>query len=618
MSQDNGLVYFKYRAFAAEPCISRNGNKWTPETLSKPETLAAYVGKPLMVDHSQNCRDVMGICAKAFYGEGTKRDGSKGVGMWNEGTGIATPDMWLRLNGDPVRGLPPLVRGVSVGGDGEGSIAPDGSRLIRNFDPQELSLTPFPSIATAEISELTRIMESFKPQTPKFIKKMQERADLLIAEGMKLLVVDPNTINFSETFEGDKLVRLYKRAEKFRYLRQEGVIIPPIVLFEKEGYLEIHDGHARVVAARRDGITPIDAILMSEGVEVDDNGTNPTSEKNATNLSVKETQSVNTNGEFDMDEKQINERFSILETKLNEVVTLLKPTQPTAATTKEGTVVVMSSSSGGSASSGMPSASEPSAAPLEVKDADGASSAGSASSEPSVVSAAPSASSASEPSASAPSSAASSEPSAASSANSQPSSSSSSASAPSSAASSEPSSSASTEPNDSAASSASSDGGVEDRAFNPSSSSSASASEKMTPQQEILEAHKWMYHSPKTVTEAAIPAPTSRDAVTFAPATVTNTPSMGGHQTGGTQSAPLSAPAPTASPAPPAAPRDLVPVKTAVGPSPNSVPTGSNTKPAGLRPTEQGIENLTRELIKKHKGNVKAAEKELMGLLQTP
>jgi hypothetical protein len=514
VQSSNSLIYYGFRAFAAEPCTSKNSNNWKKEVLSNPKTLAGYAGKPLMVDHSQNCRDVMGICQHAVYGEGKKRDGTNGVGLWVEGRGITTQEMWVKMNGDPERGIPPMITGVSVGGDGEGHIAPDGTRVLRAFNPQELSITPFPSIATAEMSELTRIMESYRPQTPKFITVMQEKMNLFISEGMKVLRVDPNELNFSETFAGDKLTRLYKRAEKFQNLRQEGVTIPPVVLFEREnGSLEIHDGHARVVAARREGITPIDAILM-----IEDGEKNPSVEEKTmgeSKISVTESTIPETQGDLTVNEKEVNERFSIIERKIEELIKNQSPTPEKKSDEPEKT---------------------------EAKEADKLSSNDSSPSDPS-------------------------------------------------------------SPSDQE-DKTDQDEKAEEKATEPTPPAPPSVeatTEKLTAAQQLVEAHKFIYHTrEQKISETTIPASTVNDAANFTPANVTNPPNFGGPQTGGvTAINPVEPVAPTV----PAAPVNAITTKTGTGPSPPTVSTTAK---------EMGLENYMRQLLTKHEGNVKAAEAEYM------
>src|SRR3989454_1690012 len=57
--------------------------------------------------------------------------------------------------------IPPLVRGFSIGGEGEGDWQGDGGILLKRFVPAEGSLTPFPGIPEAHIAALDIIREYY-------------------------------------------------------------------------------------------------------------------------------------------------------------------------------------------------------------------------------------------------------------------------------------------------------------------------------------------------------------------------------------------------------------------------------------------------------------------------
>jgi hypothetical protein len=83
----------------------------------------------------------------------------------------------------------------------------------------------------------------------------------------KVVYLDPQTINFSESFKDDKNEKLHKRADKFVDMYKKGSTdVPPITVYKlPNGKYEIHDGHARVAAFRKLGIKKIPAIVIKKG-----------------------------------------------------------------------------------------------------------------------------------------------------------------------------------------------------------------------------------------------------------------------------------------------------------------------------------------------------------------
>jgi hypothetical protein len=83
----------------------------------------------------------------------------------------------------------------------------------------------------------------------------------------KIVYLDPQTINFSESFKDDKNEKLHKRADKFVDMYKKGSTdVPPITVYKlPNGKYEIHDGHARVAAFRKMGIKKIPAVVIKKG-----------------------------------------------------------------------------------------------------------------------------------------------------------------------------------------------------------------------------------------------------------------------------------------------------------------------------------------------------------------
>src|SRR2546426_1966208 len=68
-------------------------------------------------------------------------------------------DFFIKAKGSGL--IPPLVRGFSIGGEGEGDWQGDGGILLKRFVPAEGSLTPFPGIPEAHIAALNIIREHY-------------------------------------------------------------------------------------------------------------------------------------------------------------------------------------------------------------------------------------------------------------------------------------------------------------------------------------------------------------------------------------------------------------------------------------------------------------------------
>src|SRR2546427_6745718 len=151
------LVPFKARILAAVPGTSLNKRTYTKEVLK--QCVPYYDGKPFMMDHSLNSEAVIGIFARPRYATERGMDGKMYEGRWLDAVGRMDQDLFIKAKGSGL--IPPLVRGFSIGGEGEGDWQGDGGILLKRFVPAEGSLTPFPGIPEAHIAALNIIREHY-------------------------------------------------------------------------------------------------------------------------------------------------------------------------------------------------------------------------------------------------------------------------------------------------------------------------------------------------------------------------------------------------------------------------------------------------------------------------
>ncbi len=153
-----GLVPFKARILAAIPGKSLNNRIYTKEVLQQSALL--YDGKPFIMDHDiEHVERVVGIFSHPRYAVERGMDGNAYEGLWLDAVGLMDENLFDKVRG---RGLvPPLVRGFSIGGEGEGDFQADGGVLIKRFIPAEGSVTAFPGIPAAHIAAVNAIRESY-------------------------------------------------------------------------------------------------------------------------------------------------------------------------------------------------------------------------------------------------------------------------------------------------------------------------------------------------------------------------------------------------------------------------------------------------------------------------
>src|SRR3989454_6783515 len=151
------LVPFKARILAAVPGTSLNKRTYTKEVLK--QCAPYYDGKPFMMDHSLNSEQVIGIFSRPRYATERGMDGKMYEGLWLDAVGRMDQDLFIKAKGSGL--IPPLVRGFSIGGEGEGDWQGDGGILLKRLRPAEVSLTPFTGIPEAHIAALNIIREHY-------------------------------------------------------------------------------------------------------------------------------------------------------------------------------------------------------------------------------------------------------------------------------------------------------------------------------------------------------------------------------------------------------------------------------------------------------------------------
>jgi len=168
--KDLGLVPFEIHAKLAVPTVSGNKRKWTETSLK--QNIPHWIGKPVMLDHSQGVGDVVARTMDAFWGPSRVReeDTVDALRAYSFGIMDATLFEKLRTDGKNVIGVP-LVKGLSIGGGAELEYDEEGNEVPFNFIPEEYSITPFPGIKEAEIETMVPIMESLRSRKREGLKQ---------------------------------------------------------------------------------------------------------------------------------------------------------------------------------------------------------------------------------------------------------------------------------------------------------------------------------------------------------------------------------------------------------------------------------------------------------------
>jgi len=207
-----GLVAFRARILAAVPGKSLNGRIYTRELLKQTAPLYPSSGvnpRPFILDHDiEHAERVAGLITGASYGVQEAMDGRPVEGLWLEALGYMDDKLFAKMSGSKM--VPAFVRGVSIGGEGEGEFTGDGV-LIRRFQPAELSVTAFPGIPMAHVAELNRIREHYLNHSDTEVSKsstfqIQEK-DVSLEEAEKQKVNDardPRKIREAQLLGPDK------------------------------------------------------------------------------------------------------------------------------------------------------------------------------------------------------------------------------------------------------------------------------------------------------------------------------------------------------------------------------------------------------------------------------
>src|SRR6266566_1615006 len=183
---------------------SLNGRIYTRELLQQTAPLYPSDGvnpRPFTLDHDiEHCERVMGMITGSSYGIQEAMDGRPVEGLWLEAIGYMDQELFSKVAG--TKQVPPFIRGVSIGGEGEGEWTGNGV-LIRSFKPAELAMTAFPGIPTAHIAAINMIREHYLKDPSHEVKKtsfqIQEK-DLSLEEAEKQAAHDGK--NPQKTREG--------------------------------------------------------------------------------------------------------------------------------------------------------------------------------------------------------------------------------------------------------------------------------------------------------------------------------------------------------------------------------------------------------------------------------
>jgi len=129
-----GLVAFRARILAAVPGKSLNGRIYTRELLKQTAPLYPSAGinpRPFTLDHDiEHCERVVGLITGARYDVEEAMNGDQIEGLWLDAMGYMEEKLFAKVAG--TKTVPAFIRGVSIGGEGEGEWTGNGV-LIRNF-----------------------------------------------------------------------------------------------------------------------------------------------------------------------------------------------------------------------------------------------------------------------------------------------------------------------------------------------------------------------------------------------------------------------------------------------------------------------------------------------------
>jgi hypothetical protein len=152
------LVPFKVSILGAVPGTSRNNRTYSREVLMA--ATPTFREKPFILDHNyENCNGVVGIWNNTAYEKRKLKNGTEIEGMWLDGVGLMERDLFDKVAGSGP--IPPLIKGVSMGADGEGHPSATGGVILDSLVGQEYSLTAFPGIPEAQVASISAIREHY-------------------------------------------------------------------------------------------------------------------------------------------------------------------------------------------------------------------------------------------------------------------------------------------------------------------------------------------------------------------------------------------------------------------------------------------------------------------------
>jgi hypothetical protein len=185
------LVPFKFGALAAVPGKSLNNRVWTEDTLRQATPL--YKGKPFIMDHDLSSDKVIGVITDSKYDSGLRV----------EGVGLMQKDLFDKIAGSGK--VPGLIKGVSISGQAEYGPGPNDN-VPKNFLPEELSLTPFPGIPEAQLTEIELIRESIIGGEKTTMKETRKEDEVVIdvpLEEAEKMATEAEKLSPGKVAEGD-------------------------------------------------------------------------------------------------------------------------------------------------------------------------------------------------------------------------------------------------------------------------------------------------------------------------------------------------------------------------------------------------------------------------------
>ena len=203
------LVPWKAKVRLAKPDASgkyvlKNGYEYPEDVLKN--SVTKWVNLPITTEHSIDCGKLVGITTNAVFGKD---------GLYAEGVGLMDKDLADKLSGLPDKSIPALIKGVSMGANGE-LIDVEGKDVPQidgeTYEPLEWTFTPFPAMPDAQVVEFAALKESLKPKG--IVKKVKDELEKLVGkqkEETTIVLVEPQPTQAAAEI---KLTEGTKPAEK--------------------------------------------------------------------------------------------------------------------------------------------------------------------------------------------------------------------------------------------------------------------------------------------------------------------------------------------------------------------------------------------------------------------